>query len=402
MRLTSIKQLCLEQGEPYHEICYYVGANLLRKFLDKVELWNVRTPHIYCGRLSDVTVFGSGYVYSKPDSYVFHFQTYFNDHKREFDKQAETFIETWNQDPAPRFEDECIYLGGISDNIDIQNPSPKPVRANFGHFNFEYLSRLAIFDLAGLDKKLPIVIHEDFPDSFIGFLELAGISRDRLVRLPMSRPVSFRKVWVSSCCFYRDNSNVFCLWPTGVYWPRLKILGAVGGVQAAKRNRLYIGRGNAKWRKIVNEPEVISRLANYGFEFPDIDSMSPKEQIETVNGAELIICAIGAASIITQFAPENCVIIVVGPHKIGTGLWGGLGAAMILGQVHDRLDCKWVKTEGDPVIKNDFGLDETVDYRIDMEALEGKLQMALGRIAKYRKQDVTQVMEYFADETAKS
>ena len=94
-------------------------------------------------------------------------------------------------------EEECIFLGGMhiekTPEGDLVPPSP-----NFGHFIFEYLNRFAIFDLHGLTHKLPVVIYENLPERWIGFLELLGISRDRLIRIPEIETPAFRKVWVSS------------------------------------------------------------------------------------------------------------------------------------------------------------------------------------------------------------
>ena len=281
-------------------------------------------------------------------------------------------------------EDECIFLGGVSIE---QTPEGDlvPKSPNFGHFIFEYLNRFAIFDLYGLTHKFPIVIYETVPEHWRGFLELLGISRDRIIRIPAMETQAFRKVWVSSAPHYRGSDGQFRIWGEGLHWMHARMLAAIGGPRIGKRRRLYLGRGDAKWRRVVNEAEVKALLADYGFESPQMHLMTPREQIKTISGASVVIAAGGTNAILSHFAPQHSAHILLQPRDVGTGPWGGLGAAVFLRQIYDRID-------GDPEITdstrpNVYGKDETSNYHVNLGELRSKVEFALRHAGDSRSDD---------------
>ena len=188
---------------------------------------------------------------------------------------------------------------------------------NFGHFIFEYLNRLAIFDHYGLTAKLPVVIYQEIPERWAEFLDLLGISKDRIIRVPIVKAPAYRKVWVSSACHYRDAAGKFHFWTAGLHWLRFRMFSAIGGPKLQDRRRLYLGREDATWRKIVNEGEVKQLLEKYGFEFPSMSKLNARSQIEAVSGADVIVSAAGVGSTLSHFAPEHCINIVLAPRHVG-------------------------------------------------------------------------------------
>lgn len=63
----------------------------------------------------------------------------------------------------------------------------------------------------------------------------------------------------------------------------------------SNKNRIYVKRGNAKRRKVINEEQVINLLNKYGFESVSMDNKTIQEQAEIFSGAEAIIAPHGAA-----------------------------------------------------------------------------------------------------------
>jgi len=277
-------------------------------------------------------------------------------------------------------EEECIFLGGTWSEASPHGPSHLVYPPNFGHFIFEYLNRIAIFAHYGLTQRLPIVVYDRVPERWLGFLELADIPRDRIIRIPLVNPPAFRKVWVSSACHYRDTAGAYRVWGAGVHWLRSLMLGGIGGTSASKRRRIYIGRDNAKWRKIANEDAVRELLDSYGFEYPAMSELSAREQLEVMSSAEIVICALGAGTIMIQFAPEHCITILLAPIGVGQGLWGGSGSAVVLRQIFERLDCEHV-TAPDLVRLDIKGMNEVADFVVDIELLKAKIEDALYVIA---------------------
>ncbi len=386
-KITTLKALCEAQGHPYWEACIDGDdLGLPRRRLVEPEPIEIAAPYVYCGLVQDVHIFGRTFLYSEDSSFVFHSQSYQNHKLQGFEDCAAAFIDR----RGPRLftstiEPECIFLGGMWTEPSIHGLSHLSYPPNFGHFIFEYLNRLAIFELYGLTSKLPVVVYETVPERWIEFLELLGIGKERLIRVPLVEAPAYRKVWVSSACHYRDTAGKFRFWAGGLHWLRFKLFAAIGGPRIRDRRRLYLGREDARWRKIVNEDEVKQLLAKYGFESLPMSRLSARAQLEAISGADVVVSATGAGAILTHFAPEHCINIVLAPRHVGTGYWGGLGGALILRQVFERLECDLVKS---PERRdNSFGVDEVADYVVDVPLLQGAVEAALRRMYESQTRD---------------
>ena len=124
------------------------------------------------------------------------------------------------------------------------------------------------------------MIYETVPEHWRGFLELLGISRDRIIRIPAMETPAFRKVWVSSAPHYRGSDGQFRIWGEGLHWMRARMLAAIGGPRIGKRRRHYLGRGDAKWRRVVYEAEVKALLADYEAKKKAIEVSREAEEAE--------------------------------------------------------------------------------------------------------------------------
>lgn len=384
--LTTIKALCAEQNGPFLELAFDDGdLELPRRRIGPVEPLPLSAAYVSAGLLKDVQILDHTNVVTRDGRVIFHlqssqnlqemglkeFQDFCADHQGEFFQQY--------------VEEECIYLGGMWTyplNGSWYHLTDPP---NFGHFLFEFLNRLACFEPLGVLGKVPVIVYEDLPERWLGFIELMGVPRHLIRRVPIVKPPAYRKVWVSSCCHYRDTAGVFRFWVAGLHWMRLKAFAAIGGAQIHRRRRLYIGREGATWRKIVNEDAVKAMLAPFGFESPPLGTMTAREQIETISGAEIVVVAAGAGAALTHFAPEHCTVIVLAPQNVGTGYWGGMGAALVLRQVFERIDCEAV--DGGAVRANMFGVNELTDFTVNVELLQMAVAAALNRMRTAQRRD---------------
>jgi hypothetical protein len=151
------------------------------------------------------------------------------------------------------------------------------------------------------------------------------------------------------------------------------------------RRRLYLGRDGARWRKIINEADVRVVLSEFGFEFPAMTQLSVREQVELISGAEMVISAAGAGSVILYFAPSTCIHIVLAPKGVARGPWGGLGIAISTGQVYHRLECEVVADSGSFNAEGITGrrARELSDFVVDLAVLRNTLAAALAHIDKF-------------------
>ena len=86
--------------------------------------------------------------------------------------------------------------------------------------------------------------------------------------------------------------------------------------------RIYISRNNSRYRHILNEEEVISRLSQLGFACIDPESMTLTEQIAIFVHAKVIIAAHGSGLTNIMFCrPGTKVIELVSPNYIRHYYW---------------------------------------------------------------------------------
>ena len=394
LRLTSLKALCQAQGTPFHELCFddaYGGV--VQRGISESFLAKVPTAYVCCGAARDVNIFSGTYVHTPADEYVFHGQSSQNSPKRAgFKSIVEAYIESHRETLFQSYvEEECVYFGGMWGIFEEPARNAHIVPAsNFGHFIFEYLTRMAIFEVLGLTQRLPLVVCDELPDPWIDFIVLAGGSRDRLIRVPAARAQAYRHVWIASSCSYRDAGQHIRFWNAGLHWLRFRVLQSIGGPRISERRRIYIGREGALTRRIVNEPEVITTLARYGIQPVIMSELTPREQVEIVSGAELIVASLGAGNVISYFAPEHCANIILAPRDIGTGLWGGAGAALFSRQPYERLECEPV-AGGSASRLNLYGRDELTDFRVDLKELCKLVEAAIKLTEVTQMRDVMKV-----------
>ncbi len=377
LRVSSVKAY----SSDYREVCFGdTHSKVVRKTLLSYETWTIHHPYIYCGLLEDVHIFGRSFVHTRDGVFIFHCQSYQNHRGFQFAALAEHCILKREDLFQEYVDEECIFLGGGSVEIvlgkEVEGVFAKEL--NFGHFIFEYLNRLVIFDHYGLLDRLPVVVYDNIPEKWLDFVRLMGVKR--IIRVPINGP-AYRKVWVSSAPHYRDSAGGFRFWAAGVHALRSKLLKAIGSKSVAKARRVYIGRQDALWRKVTNESAVEAVLRAYDFETPLVASLSAAEQISTVADANIIVCALGAGAVMTQFAPEHCIIILLGPDNVGHGVWGGLAAAMTLRQAYERIDCQ-------PTAKADTQrARELIDFTVDLPTLKSTVETAIKVTEQYQQRD---------------
>lgn len=318
------------------------------------------SPDVYCGNVRDVHFFGHSYI-KHQDQFVVDNQCFALDPER---NGFDAYASLTDKRPSNIYTEpaEMIFLGGTWHDP-IHNTPP-----NFGHFLFEFASRLAIFDRYDL-LHLPAVVYQNVPQRWVDFLRLAGI-KSFFYADPENSP-NYGNIWTASCPFQRDQNNDFYMWQPAIHWLRNKLLK---NIDVRPKRKLYMGRTTAKWRKPVNEDEVLKLLTSNGFTIMEPGDLSAEDQIRLMAESEIIVACAGAGTIITQFAPEHCKVIVLQPYQTG-GYWGGWGHAIHLRQLYQRVGCEPVEVSGMDR-RNVFGTNELVDYRVDLKILQQLLEAA--------------------------
>ncbi len=360
---VSLELVCREQGQPFRWLSKGDKSRVrILKTLDGDRQLPYRSAEMYCGRVNNVVVFGKSYVTDKSGRGVFFNQSHRNYLPQEF---ADYYIKEILHETRrrPVVEQECCFFGGFSGDSRY-----------FGHFIFEFLYRLVAFDMCGALHRLPVVVYEGISDSWLSFLELYGVPKERILKVPQMPAAQFSSVWIASCPNFLSAEHHYTFWDEGVRHLRDRLRAKADTGLPAGPKLVYLGRRDVRHRKTVNENDVWQFLQSRGFEYPDFMGKSAAEQIRLIGSAEVIACVGGSGTAVTPFAPDNCSIIeVLPPHLVG-GL-GSLGFAAVLGQSYTRLPAKIADDEVAPGIETDF--------EVEMESLRQYVDLALEKRSNF-------------------
>ncbi len=321
---VTLERICEEQGEPFQWLAR--ATETLRrplKSLSGVTEMSIQSGAMYCGRVREAIVFGKSYVKDSHARAAFAHQSHRNYLPKEFAHYyREQVIE--EERPRPYIAEECCFLGGYSGDTKF-----------FGHFIYEFLFRLPAFERCGLLDKFPLAVYEGVPESWLSFIELFGVPRDRFLKVPHHPAPKFRSVWVTSAPIAAWIEG-YAFWDDGIMAVRRKLLMNAAPAGSVGPKRIFIGRRDTAHRRLLNEDEVWRYLEGQGFNYVEFAGKTAAEQVNLMRSAEIVVAVIGSATALTHFAPTDSIIVGILPAHM-TGVFGPMGIAAVLGQTYDRL-----------------------------------------------------------------
>ena len=327
---VGLEGLCSSENQPFEVLAtrddpverYLVDFQGVTRKLVSV----FKGSDVQIGRVRGGRVFGNSYVL-RDRACAFKNQSYRNYVPQDFTDAVEQ--ERKKAEIHNRWvPGEYLYFGGSS---------------TFGHFMYEYFYRLKVFDEIGLLNKYPIVVSSSVPERYYGFLELAGVDREKIVVLPESYAVSFETVWVTTCPNLLDgpdpslgSDRIYRHWGPGMKKISEKVRDAAGVTSDNGPQRVFIGRRGEKTRRLVNEDELWDQLEARQFVYYSFEGKSAAEQIRDIGSAKIIVFQIGSGSSLATFARPGCYTIEICPTSVSGG-HGALIAAMTIGHQHERV-----------------------------------------------------------------
>jgi capsular polysaccharide biosynthesis protein len=205
--------------------------------------------------------------------------------------------------------------------------------------------------------RLPVVVFDDVPEAWLSFIELYGVPRARITRIPQYPSPRFESVWVTSCPNFTVADRLrYAFWDDGIHNLRAQLILRAGENGSFGQKRVFLGRRDASYRKLANEAEAWQVLEPLGFVYPDFMGKSAAEQIRAVASADIIVSVTGSGGSMTQFAPKTCAILDI----VGSNIVGGLGSkgfAAVIGQTYTRVPSRAVARQSEPAIDSDIEVD---------------------------------------------
>lgn len=229
---------------------------------------------------------------------------------------------------------------------------------NFYHWLCLTLPLLRYYEEAELEID-KVYIGRQLKDWQRRSLELAGVDADRIVTEACHAELAH--VAVST----RVGGAVL---PSQIQWVRERLLpnGPRGGSR-----RLFVGRGQATTRRMVNENEAAEALAaEFGFEYVTTSGMTLDDEMELFGSAEAIVSPYGAALTNVFFAPAGTRVLEIRAHDADFPAASAfVELSRVLGHVHGVVNGDWMPAKGRE-ISTDIKIETDVLLRHVAEMLE--------------------------------
>jgi len=122
----------------------------------------------------------------------------------------------------------------------------------------------------------------------------------------------------------------------GAAWAARELCGQFGIAAPFRRadlssgRRLYLSRGDAVGRRVLNPAEFSAMLARRGFESVSLTGMTVAEQAKMFDAAAWIVAPHGAGLANLVFCRPGTTVLEIFPHSYGTPAFANLAAAMRL------------------------------------------------------------------------
>jgi hypothetical protein len=177
--------------------------------------------------------------------------------------------------------------------------------AHFFHFLFDRLPRLFyLLERFALGSEPLVILSNEDPPAFQR--DIFGFIASRYANVQF-RQVPQRERWRLPFCYFIDDHNTTTratfLAPDTLAFMRALILGGYGITPKPPHRRIYVNRGDARKRKLLNESEIWPLFAAKGFEPVSAAQLSFREQAALFGEAEAIAGPHGAGLSHILFAP---------------------------------------------------------------------------------------------------
>lgn len=151
-------------------------------------------------------------------------------------------------------------------------------------------------------KRPKIIIPSKPADWQLQSLKLLGYGEDDLFRWSVPKAKVDNLVVVSNQRGRRES----------IVWLREQL---TRHCESTRQNRIFISREDADRRRIINEDELMAKLARYGFEkfVPGIHSLN--EQIQTMSNAGIVVGVHGAGLTNILYGPDKLTLLEIHPKN---------------------------------------------------------------------------------------
>ena len=317
---------------------------------------NYDWPANFVVTIGNGRVWGSGYIIT-PDQQLLDDVSYdFRAQRFSLFPKTSSVVRYW------RWQDPAWYSGDVAvlstDGADI-----------YYHWLFQLLPRFELLRRAGIRvENIDYFVVNDLTKSFQReSMQALGIDPGRIIESSKVPYLKAQRLIVPSIAV---GGGCYPSWMC--QFLRGTFLKNPIAASTATGRRLYISRGLATYRRVVNEDDVVRLLGRHGFEVVKLEGLTMWEQAEIMASCEAVVAPHGGGlSNLVFCRPETKVVEIFSPELVAGYFWKLCNRL--------NLDYYYILGQGLPETQDD-GYQQTWNARsdivVDLSMLRQVLEMS--------------------------
>lgn len=235
------------------------------------------------------------------------------------------------------------------------------------HWIFDFVLRYAVLEKAGfsIDKVDKVVISNCDKSYQKQTLEVLGISESKLIIGKDYPHIQAEQLIVPS---YPTWGGHYRKWHLDFLRSAFAITNL--SLNATDYKRVYISRGQAAYRRVLNEDEVIAVLSEFGFQVLRLEEYSFKDQVAIMSSVEAVVAPHGSGLTNIAFCKTGTKIIeIFSPDLVALFYW----------KISDVLSLEYYYLIGES--ENSEASKQSWNSRADIQVSISKLRQTLQEAA---------------------
>ena len=347
------KEITIKGFEPYR-----IETTFLREQgrQNPIPLITYGTPII---KLENVTVLGGGRYPFDESRNLWTGGLYYHQDRIESNSEAD----------AKQLCDEAVFdlvnSSKTKEKVYIDRGILIGSRPNFGHFLFEFLPKIYLANKyypQGYNFLLP----DNTPPRFLNYLSLLSIDESRISLYSTNQVIQAEELVIPGVAAHRHPLNKSpCVDRTllSSMVSQIKTNTSIinGNVDSNEKDlTIYISRKDERWRRIINEQQIINHIQrSRRLKVLNPSLLSPIQQLSLFDRLTLLYSPLGGASASVMFCKPRAEVVEFSTPKI-SGDFGHKIWSIIFDLKFTRIDGRYTeecKNDGQLVIDRDFFLD---------------------------------------------
>jgi capsular polysaccharide biosynthesis protein len=201
---------------------------------------------------------------------------------------------------------------------------------NFCHWIVDWLPRLAFLGEQARQGDTCVIVPPLQAHYQWDTLAMCGFPARRVIQLGTMQAVRARQLLVpSDLNVIPHPGHKAAPWLLSYLRAALGYGSFLAGLNGKpRRGKLYVSRGDAEGRRVLNEDVLVAALARAGYQSVVLGGMSAAQQIATFAGASHIVAPHGAGLANIVFADPATTLVEIFPASYGTAAYYVLAAGL--------------------------------------------------------------------------